>query len=307
MDVDRFRAAERRYWDTLGVTPVEQWVPLPATGGQARVLAVGDGPPLLFVHGSQNGATSWGELAVRLPTHRCLLLDRPGCGLSPPAPAAGADLASFERLADGLVVDVLDGLGIERAPIVGTSLGGYHVLRSAAAHPDRIERVLTLGWSLGVPNEQLPLVMRLAGIRRLGQAMARIPVSDLAARALLKRIGLADALATGRMTAEAVDWYRALLNHTDTARNEVASAPALVDLRRGFNPALLFTDEFLASLAVPVHLVWGADDPFGGAHAAATFAPRIPGATLRIVPGGHAVWMDDPDRIATLVAAWAAP
>jgi pimeloyl-ACP methyl ester carboxylesterase len=50
--------------------------------------------------------------------------------------------------------------------------------------------------------------------------------------------------------------------------------------------------------------VWGTDDPFGGAGVARSFVARIPGATLALVPGGHAVWIDDAEGAAAAAVAW---
>ena len=52
-----------------------------------RVQELGDGPPILFIHGANTSGTSWATLAAKLPSFRCLLLDRPGTGLSPALPA----------------------------------------------------------------------------------------------------------------------------------------------------------------------------------------------------------------------------
>ncbi len=101
-DPDRYRSAEQRLWRTLGVTPVERSVKLARTGVTVRLQEVGAGPPVVFVHGASNAGTSWASLAALLGGFRCLLLDRPGCGLSDPLPQPLDDSARLAAFADDL-------------------------------------------------------------------------------------------------------------------------------------------------------------------------------------------------------------
>ena len=57
-------------------------VQLDRTGVTVRVQEVGTGPPVVFVHGGSNGGASWARWSRRLDGFRCVVLDRPGCGLS---------------------------------------------------------------------------------------------------------------------------------------------------------------------------------------------------------------------------------
>lgn len=313
-DEARYRQAEQGWWDAFGLRPVERWVELPGLGTVVRVLEVGEGgPPVLFLHGASSGATSWAPLAARLAgRHRCLLVDRPGCGLSPASPRAlrfgsgsgrrRADaFDGFAALADELAVAVLDGLGVERAALVATSLGGHLGLRAAAAHPDRVERLVCLGWPVGAPGDPVPMTMRLASIGWLGRLGARLPVSSRMVRRILKRVGIgADALGPA-----GVAWFRALVNRTPTVANELAAVPSVVGLR-GQRPEALLADGLLRRIQVPTLFVWGTDDPFGGTEAAEAFAPRVPRARLCLVGAGHAPWIDAPQLVALTVASFLA-
>lgn len=302
----RYRRSEAALWASVGAAPEERTVRL-ATGTAVRVLDVGDGEPLLFVHGATNGASSWAPLVARLTGRRCLLLDRPGCGLSEPSGRRLASAAELAAFADRLVADVLDGLGVERAALVGTSLGGYHVLRTAAAHPQRVAAVVELSWPVGAPIERVAPAMRLAGIRPLGLAMAHVPPSRAAVRMLLRQIGLRHALDEGAFDDVALDWYRALLRDTPTMRHELDAAPAVVHPLRGLDEGLLLGDDVLGRITAPVHFVWGAQDPQGGEAVGRAFAARIPGATIEVEPdAGHAPWMDDPARCAASVLTFLA-
>ena len=304
MDEARYRPAEERLWQSEGVAPTERWVRVGAAGTRVRVQVVGSGRPVLFVHGVSNSGSSWAPLAARLQDFECLLLDRPGCGLSEPIPNRFDDVAAFVPFAESLLVDVLDALGVPTADLVATSLGAQFAVRTAVAHPDRVRRLVLLGWPVGAPSGPVPLVMRITALRPLGRAMTRLPVGDRMARSMLARIGLRDALASGRFRQEGVDWFRAQLNHTDTMRNEIEVGPPVMDLRRGVRDTILLPDDVLGRVRVPTLLRWGTDDPFGGEAVAREFAARIPGASLELVRGGHAVWMDDADGAARSTRAF---
>jgi hypothetical protein len=56
VDESRYRQAERTLWDAVGVTPEDRTVHLAGLGTDVRVQEVGDGPPVLFVHGGPTPA-----------------------------------------------------------------------------------------------------------------------------------------------------------------------------------------------------------------------------------------------------------
>jgi pimeloyl-ACP methyl ester carboxylesterase len=291
----RYLAAERRLWDAHGVQPVERRLSLARTGATARVQEVGDGPAVVFVHGASNAGASWAPLVARLAGVRCVLLDRPGCGLSEPLHAPLRDLDALATFGDELVADVLDALGLDRAHVVGTSFGGYFALRAAAAHPDRVVGVLEFGWTLGAPVARTPFAMRLAYAPVLGGLVTRVPATRRSVEAIFRSIGLRGALAAGRISNTDLEWFRSLLNDTDTMRNEMAALPPILHPWRGLDPRVQLPPDVLAAIRAPVRLVWGEDDPLGGADIARAFAARMPDAQLDTVAhAGHALWLDDP-------------
>jgi 2-hydroxy-6-oxonona-2,4-dienedioate hydrolase/4,5:9,10-diseco-3-hydroxy-5,9,17-trioxoandrosta-1(10),2-diene-4-oate hydrolase len=287
-----FRAAERRLWESVCAAPSERWLDLRRIGGRVRLQEIGAGPPVLFIHGANTTGASWAALAARLDGFRCLILDRPGTGLSPRL-STRIDAASLPRLADACVADVLDALDLPSAHVIATSLGGYIALRSAAATPDRVDRMVQFSWPVGAPTSRIPWMLRAASIPGLGRLAASMPVSERSVRMLFRRLGQADALADGRITQADIDAYLAVLRDTDTLRNEVAPARALVSPIRGLRRFDL-SDELLSSIRAPTHFIWGGHDPFGDADSARRLVARIPGATLDLMPdAGHSPWLGD--------------
>jgi pimeloyl-ACP methyl ester carboxylesterase len=294
-DEARYREAEQRLWASVGVAPIEQRLHLVRTGATVRVQEAGHGPPVVFVHGASSNGASWAPLVARLDGFRCIVLDRPGCGLSEPLATSFRDVDELNVFADALLVDVLDALELDRAHVVATSFGGYYALRASAAHAARIDRVVELGWTVGAPAARMPFAMRVASVPVVGRALAAAPPTARTVRMIFRGLGLGPALEAGRVAPEVLDCYLALLRDTDTMRNELRAGPRLIGPLRGMDEQALLPANLLARIDTPVYFLWGANDPLGGADIARRFTARLANAELELVPeAGHAVWIDDP-------------
>jgi 2-hydroxy-6-oxonona-2,4-dienedioate hydrolase len=111
--------------------------------GRTHVLIGGPegGPPLVLLHGAlASSAHALRELAPLLATFRTYAVDI--LGQSPLG--ADARLSVSNDDCGHFLVDVLDGLGIERAHVVGVSWGGFVAIRLAAVAPHRIDRLVLL-------------------------------------------------------------------------------------------------------------------------------------------------------------------
>jgi pimeloyl-ACP methyl ester carboxylesterase len=303
--IERFRRAEQRLWQSVGVVPAERRVRL-RSGGMVRVQEAGAGHPVLFVHGAANAGTSWMSLVAKLGEFRCIALDRPGCGLSDPIVGGPLrNLDAIESYADSLVGDVLDALEVRTAHVVATSYGGYFAVRSAAAHPDRVDRLVEFSWPMGAPMDAVPLSMRLAGLPGVQAMMSALPVTRGMVKSLLRQIGLKRALETGRFDEAMIDWFVSLLRDTDTMRNDIRSSPTMITPLHGLNERVLFTDDLLARVTMPALFLWGDEDPNGGDAVARAFVPRFPNAELHVIPrAGHAPWIDELDLCADRTRAF---
>jgi pimeloyl-ACP methyl ester carboxylesterase len=202
--------------------------------------------PVVFIHGASSSGTSWSGLVAELPDFRCLLVDRPGCGLSEPHGRRFDEVADLITFCDELVLDVFDALQLGRSFLVGTSFGSHVVLRASAEHGERVDKVVCLGWPMGAPVEYTPLSMRIASIPSLGALLFRLPATRIMVRAILKQVGLRDAFTDGRVSDVFVDSFRSLLNDTDTMTNELNQGPPIITPVKGFNDSILIPDDVLA-------------------------------------------------------------
>ena len=296
----RFLDAERKLWESLGVTPTSRRIHLPRNDVEARIQEIGEGPPVLFVHGGTTSGMSWAMLVARLTGFRCILLDRPGTGASQPL-AARIDVESLPTLGETLIVDVLDALELDSAHLVATSLGGYLALRSCASHPERVQRMLQFGWPMGAPNPKMPGFFRFSAAPGVSAVMGSVPPNERSVRTLFGLLGHGPSIADGRITTFDLTAYLSLLRDTETMRNEMAAARAIMSWSGKLHPHLL-PDDLLSSITTPTLFVWGENDPFGGDAVARRLVDRMPDAILEMLPGaGHAPWLDELDYCAGAV------
>lgn len=296
----RFRAAEERLWASRSLAPRERFVQL-RNGARIRVQEVGEGPPMVFIHGATNGGASWAPLFAHLEGVRAIAIDRPGCGLSEPVggPQGFRSLDEVERYTDQLLIDVLDALDLDQAAVGATSYGGLFAFRGAAAHPDRVTRIVEYSWSMGAPMDKVPMMIRIGAIRGMDRMTAKIPPTRGAVRMMLRQIGLRGALASGRFDDVMLDWFVTLLRETDTMENELRTAPRLFRPIVGLDPDVVLSAELLSRVVAPVLFLWGTDDPNGGEGVARRFAAQFPDAEVQLLDGaGHSPWVDEPETCA---------
>jgi 2-hydroxy-6-oxonona-2,4-dienedioate hydrolase len=298
MDLSAYRSAEERLWADAGALPTERFVRLRGLGVTVRVQEVGDGPPVLFIHGGPAAGSNWAHLAARLSGLRCLLVDRPGTGLSDPYRLTRSNARHFLQT---IAVDVLDALGIERAHLVGSSTGSDCVLLAGAHHPERVDRTVHFGCPGLAPGIEVPLLWRLVALPGMWRLMAAMPASEKNVRTSFRQMGHGAALDAGRIPQALIDWALSLQRDTDTFRNEMSSTPALVSLR-GVPKDVVIRREELASIQSPTYFLWGDRDQFGAPSVGRGMVDVMPSAELEVVPGGgHLVWFDDPDHAASVV------
>jgi pimeloyl-ACP methyl ester carboxylesterase len=303
---ERYRRAEERLFEAAGIEPHERRIHLTRLGVQARVLEVGTGEPTLFLHGGPNAAATWSYLAASTSGLRCLLLDRPGTGLSAPLPSV-PDASALGRVQEDLTIDVLDALGVDRAHVVGSSLGGFAALRSAASHPDRVRRMVVLGCPAFVPGWTAPRFFKLFRTPVLGRTLVHLPATAAAVRLSLRELGHQRSLRAGKVPAPMLDWIRAWQADTETMRNDATMIVRCGTWRDGFDPSIELGDDVLGKVLAPTLIVAGSDDPVGGAAVVRALADRLPRADVEVMNhAGHLPWLDDPARVAGLTSRFLA-
>ena len=105
----------------------------------------GAGDPIVLIHGSGPGVTAWANWRLVIPeleaTHRVVAPDMAGFGYT----VTAADLAMTPEVWVRQIVELMDGLGIEKAVLIGNSFGGAIALAAAARHPERVGGLVLMG------------------------------------------------------------------------------------------------------------------------------------------------------------------
>lgn len=270
------------------------------SGGETQVLELGEGPPLLMVHGGLGAATDWLPIFPALArTHRVLAPDRPGHGLASQMDYGGVDMLDH---ATTFLRDVMKSLGIDRAVIAANSVGGRWAIELALREPERIERLILVGAPVGtrrsMPVDIAILSWPVVGpiVRWLLGRSSPASVRRRYGRTLVRHLDRLDDL----MCEEgAIAWRRNVRSHLSLI--DACLTPA------GIRQALM-TDERWAGwrrLEVPVTFIWGEHDVFGSPDIADRIAPQVAGGAtvVKIADAGHLPWWDEPLSVARQIAA----
>ena len=213
-----------------------------------QINEAGEGHPILLIHGGGPGATGWGNFAQNIPAlsqrHRVIAVTMPGWGDSSPQNAAtGRD--GVEAL-----IQLLDTLGIDKAALVGNSMGGAMAVHLTAQYPERVSHLVTMG--LGNPqgtNILTPAGLP-EGIRALVEAYAN-PSHETMKR-LVQVMCFDPSFASDELVAERL---RAALQYPEHNAN-------WLDVMRSGPPMTIPKDtmESLARAQVPAMFIHGRDD-----------------------------------------------
>lgn len=141
------------------------------SGGSIAYDSAGTGPAVVFNHASLADRRMWRhQFHALAASHRVVAFDRLGFGQSTAAPA--------EVRHGAVLLEVLDALEIDRATLVGSSMGGGYSLDAALLAPDRVEALVLV--CPGVPGYEWPMEMRAEVLPLLHAA---VPASRLSAYA----------------------------------------------------------------------------------------------------------------------------
>lgn len=248
----------------------------------------GRGPAVLLIHGIGDTSDTWAELIGPLSRdHTVVAPDLLGHGRSD-KPRADYSVAAYANA----MRDLLSVLGIERATVIGHSLGGGVAMQFAYQYPKRCERLVLVS-SGGVSREVHPL-MRLAAMPAadLVLPLLRVPPVRLIGRAIMRVL---ERLETD-LGNDADDFLRTFdaLPDGRSRRAFVRTLRAVVDVR---GQAITMLDRCYLTQGMPTMLVWGTRDPIiPFAHGQMAHA-AMPGSRLEVFPGsGHFPHHRDPAR-----------
>jgi pimeloyl-ACP methyl ester carboxylesterase len=253
--------------------PSEQFITV--RNHRVRVLQMGTGPALLYLHGSGDTGAWLPALSELATSFRVIRPDHPGFNGSDEVSGIDNvhDLAFF-------TLDLLDKLELDRVSVLGASLGGWLALDLATIEPGRIDRIVVIG-SAGLRVEGVPQ-----------PDVFTLSPSQIAELLFHDRDRQEEALAQARALDQDPAAMQAYL------RNRVATA------HLAWNP--YFHDPKLLHrihrITAPVLVVWGAEDRVIPSAHGERWAQLLSGARLEIVSeAGHLPHVERPARFTALV------
>jgi pimeloyl-ACP methyl ester carboxylesterase len=252
----------------------------------------GSGPPVVLIHGMLNSSSHWQAVALNLARDYTVLApDLIGHGDSA-APrgdySLGAHAASIR--------DLTAAIGIERATIVGHSLGGGVAMQFFYQFPQRVERLVLIS-SGGLGHDVSPL-LRTAALPGMSAVLSAI------------RPGLLAALSeSGRRLRErevrAGIYLQAIARALRPLENAEARAAFLHTLRSVIDvhgQRVSATDRLYLLESMPTMIVWGARDNTIPIHHGRLAHEAIPRSVFRTIPGAaHFPHLEDPDALSEVL------
>jgi pimeloyl-ACP methyl ester carboxylesterase len=267
-----------------------------ASGTRVHAVEAGEGEPLLLLHGSSTSSLSHLPFLPSLTGIRAINLDRPGSGLSDPAP-----LTPLRTAAVAFMDEAADALGLDTFALAGASMGGTWALWYALARPSRVRRLALLGASPLLPGTQTPPPIRAMVTPLLGELVSRLlPPSERMVVRFMGAMGEADTI---------VRYPDLLASLVAAGKDPVAVKANLDELRAiatplGFRRRMLIRADELRRINIPTLLVWGDRDPVGSVDVARAVSELLPDARLELLPAGHAPSLGHPDAVARLLTAF---
>lgn len=247
--------------------------------GPVRVAMRGEGAPVVLLHANPGDGRDYAAVVPALAGRfRTYTVDWPGYGGSPapPEPAAATAMAFA-----GILPDILAGLGLRRAALIGNSVGGYAAARLAITDPDAVSALVLVN-SGGFTRQTA-----------LTRAVIRLKGTETATRSLAGR--LSRLYLRGRTPV-----VREMLARDAARRSDEASVAVEAAIWRSFTDADHDLRERAARITAPTLLVWGTRDPLLGRDGGSA-RRAMPRATWHPLPTGHAPFAEDPEAFLTAV------
>jgi pimeloyl-ACP methyl ester carboxylesterase len=279
----------RSEWLDIDWAAHQKWVQV--AGRPVNVIDMGEGDAIVFIHGLSGAWVNWLEnLPHFARDHRVIAMDLPGFGHSP-MPAERISISGYGRIVD----ELLDALGIDRAVVVGNSMGGFIGAEVAIAFGTRVDRlVLVSAAGISIEHQRNERVLRY--LERLDDVLI-LSGGWMATRSA----GLAKRKRARRQI------MRLVAHRAQDLPAPLIAEQVMGSGKPGFVPALdALTDypirDRLSEIRCPVLVVWGEEDRLVPVRDAYIFGELIPSSRVVVWPEtGHVAMLERPAAFNALV------
>jgi pimeloyl-ACP methyl ester carboxylesterase len=292
--IQRYRQAEEKLLERYKLQREEHTIDVEKFRIKVRVQSIGKGPKLLFIHGGPNAGSTWMELASMLRGYQCLLLDRPGCGLSDAVDYTDMTRDKITELIVHVLESVLNHFKIDRVSVVASSFGAYFAIKYAIQKPDRIENLILEGCPALIEESGVPPFMKSMSNPIMKWLIPKLPSTSSYSKKIMKEIGHTHSIDNEIIPEFFIEWYVDLCKYTDTLKNDIS---AISKATKGgkLNPEFVLYDSEIGKLNPPTLWLWGKDDTFGGMEIGNRLNSLVKNSTILYYDNsGHLPWLDIP-------------
>lgn len=250
-----------------------------------NVIELGEGPPLVFIHGLIGRWTHWVEQLIPFSAHhRVIAFDLPGFGHSPSPTAEHISVPYYARL----VAKLLQAIEVDAAAVIGHSMGGFTAVELAINFPQLVERqVLVSPAGLSTYND--PRILRLLSqarrLERLTSSYGRMVAAHaqlLARRPRLRLLEPNTKVVTRHPDRLPPQYVEEFVRGLGT--------PGFID---GVEANVSYDYRGrLSEVACPTLIVWGTQDKVVDARDAEVYE--------RLIPNAHKVLFKDTGHMAMI-------
>jgi pimeloyl-ACP methyl ester carboxylesterase len=257
-------------------------------GAKMIYLDQGSGKVILLIHGYCGNAYNWSAVFNDLSKdYRVIVPDLPGYGKS------GCPQKTEKQMmlwyAD-LMAEFLDKLGVQKAVVVGNSMGGSIAAWMAVRHPEKVEK-LVLEDSAGIKGSKMDLLKGLASITPSNMLIPMLhlifPVNEQALdkgpKSEKERVKLAE------------------LRY----KSDLAKCSSKAMKWSAFSIGKDLTENELAKISMPTLIIWGSNDDLLDVSTAEKFHQKVPGSKVEIIQGGvHTPMQWKPEEFVQVLKAF---
>lgn len=253
-----------------------------------RVTGDANGPDVVLIHGYTASTHTWDQLVERLKgEYRLIAIDLPGHGLTRTPAAYKPKIEGFADFVEAIMAK----LGVTRATVIGSSMGGHTAWQLALRHPARVDGLVLIG-SAGWPVQGEEAILNSPTGQMLRNPTIGPIMRDLDATAIFTeglKASFADpSLATKAMVQRYLDLSRA-----------PGHRAVILDLRLNRDTRAPATPEMLAAIQAPTLILHGDKDALVPLESSTRFDAAIPNSRLIVYENiGHLPQEEATDRVA---------
>lgn len=286
----KYKESQKKLFESEGVSPVSKFVTLDEVVSKVHYLEVGQGKPLILIHGGGGDTNQWINMIKHLQSNfRLLIVDRPGSGLTDSFNYRGVDFKDHCTL---FIKSFMEALNIPNADFAANSMGGYWIALFAMKHPEKVNKIIFLGAPAGL-DSRLPFFLRLLGVRGINNFLwSTIAKPSLkGTKKLYEMLLVAD---IGNLSQEYIEcgYYSSILPSYKTAWLTLLEN---ISTMKGFRKNYYIGDK-MNKISNSVLFLWGDQDAFQSAAEGEKISRKMKMSEfIQVHNAGHLPWLDQPE------------